>query len=495
LSLSKKRNILQNVRSVAGLLLIVAALGLLLIPARSAVNLPQYITEYSVPTPASAPLAITVDWNGVVWFTESNASKLARFDPGTDTFLEYTVPGVGDMWGITVDQNGHIWFTQYSGRGSVNPGGQIVPGGNGRLGRFDPTTQNFTFVNVLGVGSFPMRITTDQQNRIWFTEFLGNKIGMYDQNSGELSEYRVPTNESGPADLTFDSNGTLWFTEAYARQIGEFNPVTHHLTEIPLGSETPSQIVSSPVGIAVDQEGNVWCADHGGNWIVEFEPNGNKTVRYPTHFPPPDVYPISIPNGLLIDREGRVWFTEHGGNSIGYLNATGQTMVEFPIPTGPVSTALWIALAPNGNVWFTEWSTNKIGVVHANLPIPVSISASICPFHYPVVCQLTFPDYVHILQKVLKLSPGGHGMATALVKISQNLAGNGTLLYSWASYNPQDLSATYSSPYPPLTGPAEAAISVHITVSDRAFPGSYMMGLGINAGAVLVWALIPAVVD
>jgi len=41
----------------------------------------NYIEEYDVPTPESAPLAIMVDSHGVVWFTESNASKLARFDP------------------------------------------------------------------------------------------------------------------------------------------------------------------------------------------------------------------------------------------------------------------------------------------------------------------------------------------------------------------------------------------------------------------------------
>ena len=74
--------------------------------ALAATTLPRYIDEYSVPTPNSAPLALTVDPDGIVWFTESNASKLGRFDPRTDTFTEYAVPGVGDMWGITVDQKG-----------------------------------------------------------------------------------------------------------------------------------------------------------------------------------------------------------------------------------------------------------------------------------------------------------------------------------------------------------------------------------------------------
>jgi streptogramin lyase len=79
----------------------------------AATTLPRYIDEYDVPTPHSAPLALTVDRNGIVWFTESNATKLGRFDPGTGTFREYPVPGIGDMWGITTDMSGDIWLTQY----------------------------------------------------------------------------------------------------------------------------------------------------------------------------------------------------------------------------------------------------------------------------------------------------------------------------------------------------------------------------------------------
>src|SRR5208337_4512721 len=124
-------------------------------PAMASSGLPKYIDEYAVPTPDSAPLAITADKNRIVWFTESNASKLGRFDPATDTFKEYPVPGVGDMWGITVDQNGYVWLTQYAGKGSVNPGGAIVGGGHGRLLRFNPGTWNFTIVDIAASGSFP----------------------------------------------------------------------------------------------------------------------------------------------------------------------------------------------------------------------------------------------------------------------------------------------------------------------------------------------------
>ena len=437
-------------------------------PAAALTSLPRYIDEYDVPTPNSAPLALTVDRNGIVWFTESNASKIGRFDPRTDVFTEYQVPGVGDMWGITIDQSGNIWLTQYSLKGSVNPGGAIEPGGNGRLVRFNPNDRNFTVITIPTPGSFPFRIIPDAEGRLWFTELLGNRIGTYDPFSGKLQEYAVPTEFAGPADLTFDTRGRLWFTEAYNESVARFDLQTKEFTEYHFSSIDPTQYVGSPVGIAVTPDGVVWVADHGGNWIVEFNSTSQQIIRYPTHEPPPQLYPISIPNDLLIDGDGRVWFAEHGGNSIGFLDPRTQKMVEFAIPTGPISTALWIALASDGNVWFTEWSANKIGVVHANQTVPFTVSAS---------------------ESHLDLQPGGQ---TSLILSANSVQspGNGTYVYSWPSYTPEDVNVTFSPPGASLIDLGNNPSLAKITVSARTTPGEYVLGLGLDAGAVRAWAMV-----
>jgi sugar lactone lactonase YvrE len=429
-------------------------------------GLPNYIHEFHVPTPNSAPLAITVDGNGDVWFTESNASKLARFDPANQTFKEFRVPWVGDMWGVIADPRGYIWFTQYSGKGNVNPGGAIIGGGNGRIVRFDVGTKNFTSIPIPTNGSFPMRLALDKHGRIWFTEFLGNKIGVYDPSSSELHEYPIPTNSSGATDLTFDSQGNLWFSESYDRQLGKFSPQDQSFKEYSLGAETASQIVFSPVGIALDREGNVWVADHGGNWIVEFDPKTQTTVKYPTHFSPEDVYPISLVHDLLIDSKRRVWFAEHAGNTIGYYNPETRSMVEFPIPTGPISTTLWMALAPSGDVWFAEWGADNIGVVRSNSNVPLSV---VTPVNSLIV-------------------KNGQQVAVPVqIKILRNLPGNGTLRYVWGSYNPKDLSGIFSIQYPSLANRTDISAQAQLSVSAE--PGNYTLGLGIETQSVTVWTM------
>lgn len=430
-------------------------------------GLPKYIDEYPVPTPNSAPLAIVIDQRGMVWFTESNSSKIGRFDPADASFHEFIVPGVGDMWGLAVDRGGGIWFTQYSGKGSVNPGGMVTGGGHGRLVHLDPSNGSFSFVDIPTVGSFPLRLAIDAQSRVWFTELLGSKIGVYDPSSSNLIEYPVPTNMSGPADLAFDRNGMLWFTETYASKIASFDPKNGLFKEYQLDTQNPADVISSPVGIALAAEGSIWIADHGGNWIGQFQPTTGTLSKYPTHVPPADVYPISIPNGLLIDQHGQVWFSEHGGNSIGYYDPDRRIMLEYRIPTGPVSTSLWIALAPNGNIWFTEWMMNQIGVVHANLPIPLSLTVS--------ETQLTLR----------------HNAGTALTMTlapSQEIGGNGTVTYSLSAYNQQDIALQASPHYPQLD--SNVQIQIQLTPSNRMVPGNYTVGLEVDLGQIIISQMI-----
>jgi virginiamycin B lyase len=45
----------------------------------------DYVREFSIPTLCTNPLAIDTDYDGNVWFAETNTGKIAKFDPITAT--------------------------------------------------------------------------------------------------------------------------------------------------------------------------------------------------------------------------------------------------------------------------------------------------------------------------------------------------------------------------------------------------------------------------
>jgi len=312
-----------------------------------------YVQEFRVPTSNSGPFAIDIDFAGNVWFTESNASKIAVFFPVNMTFKEYEIPHFGkNLYGLTIDQAKNIWFTGWD---------------TNSITMLDPRTGGFTEYQVPTNDSTPAQVLTDSEGNVWFTEFQGNKIGKLTP-IGEIIEYSPPTPDTGPFGITLDSYGNLWFTEAYAGKIAKLDKSSLKITEY-----VPPFRLFSPVGIAVDQEGIVWFAEHGGNGIGKLNPTTAAWSKYSTSPPPPEVSLVSIPNDLKVSYDGSIWFAEHGGNKIGRFNPKQETFTEYLIPSS-YATTLWLAQDKNGDVWFTEWNQSKIGMVKASIPSPFLIT-------------------------------------------------------------------------------------------------------------------------
>lgn len=318
-----------------------------------------YIFEYSLPTPRAGPLAIDVGFDGSVWFTQENATKLGRFLPWNGTFREYAVPApytrTLGLWGLAASRDA-VWFTE-----------TYV----GRIGRLDLANFTFTHFQVPTNNSGPQRIVVGSRGEVWFTEFNGGKIGRL--QNGTFREFDVPTRNAGPFGLKFDVQGNLWFTEAYAGKIGLLYPHNSTIREF-----TPPFKVFSPGELAVERSGVVWFADHGASDLVRFDSRNQSWTKYPTMPPPREIYPVSLPEDMVIDGSGSIWFTLHTGNRIGRLNPANMSATEFHIPTSPVSNTLYLALDRIGNVWFAEFSGNKVGVIRTgnfSLPYRADVSA------------------------------------------------------------------------------------------------------------------------
>jgi virginiamycin B lyase len=78
-----------------------------------------YVKEYTIPTVCTNPLAIVTDYEGNVWFVQTNTGNLAKFDPITESFTEYENPiwppnGRSMMWGIDSSPDGAIWLDRKS---------------------------------------------------------------------------------------------------------------------------------------------------------------------------------------------------------------------------------------------------------------------------------------------------------------------------------------------------------------------------------------------
>ncbi len=414
-----------------------------------------YIVEYTLPTPESGPMAITVDHNGEVWIAATNVTKLVRFNPISKAFREFKIPKVNftSIWGMTVDDYGRIWFT------STN---------DNSIWSFNQTDNSFKQYDVPTKDAFPLRIAMDREGQMWFTELYGGKLGKIKPITGEIVEYKVPRNRSGPADLSIDAEGSIWFADAFANKIGKFDPRTSAFTEYP-----PAESTFSPTGIGVDSRGRAWFLEHGGSLFGKFSQSDNSTVKYATSIT--GRFSTTLPYWLSIDKSGNIWFNEHTGNRIARFDPANEALVEYELPKGRIGVegivnALHFTIAPDGNVWFSEWTENKIGMINTSIPVPFKLEV----------------DQRRILTKPgdeLEIGTTISGLSNKEIKLqtSGSFSFTGKILNATAQLSPSRIPKLDSIPN-----------KFHLTLKLQEFliPEEYAMTVGASDGDVIYSVMI-----
>lgn len=347
-------------------------------------NSNEYIKEYVIPTECSQPLGIIVDESGYVWFAESSARKIAKFDPVKESFEEFALPdatakkdfATSGIWSMIFDANRDIWFSDV---------------GSNAIWKFYRTTQTFEKYEVPTQKSFPLGLVMDENGKIWFTESFGKKFGYIDPVQKKIYELIPPVQSEIIGGITADKDNNIWFVtlNPSGGYVIKYEQVSSSYKTYPM-----PRGVTSPIGISIDNEDNVWVTDHGTNMFFKLNPKNNTTKTYVTSMPLEKTslgtggQPTSLPYWNIIDNAGRIWINEHQGNAIAVLDPKTSTLVEYFIPSqNPnwasckgytescgISNPLQFTLAPDGKVWFVEWSESKIGVLDPTLSLPISIN-------------------------------------------------------------------------------------------------------------------------
>ena len=309
----------------------------------------QGFKEWLVPTAGSYPGQIAIDpADGAVWISEREGNKIARFDPQTEAFVEYTIPMTDSQpWGLAIDALGDVWFAEMAGN---------------QIGRFNPQTETFVEYPVPTLASEPRDVAVDPATgNIWFTERTGNKIGKLEPGTGVVIEYYHDdwSDNAQPSGLAI--RGTRgWFAMTQENMLGRVTLATGKIANTPLIT-TPN---SMPEDVAINLAGYPWVTEAQGNKIAIFKVStlgGFVQYTVPT--------PGSEPYGIALAADGvTVWFTERAGNKLGRFDGA---FAEFPLPT-PASSPTGIALDSAGCAWYAAPAANRIGrfcPVHVFLPV------------------------------------------------------------------------------------------------------------------------------
>ncbi|SHO45428.1 conserved exported hypothetical protein [Nitrosotalea sinensis] len=219
-------------------------------------------TQYPLPQDIQAPNGITIDSSGKLWIMDTASSFFFDFDPVTSQFTKHTtsppqVASYGNASGLIKTPISRPYWDHF-----------------------------------------------DDKGRLWFNEQVANSLGVYDPASQSLVEYLVPSknpnwSDCGPMkdcgvaqvlDFTLDHN-KVWFTEWVENNIGlldssvplplnvttsESSLTVHRGQNATVSLDiTPQDTLTSPVSIVTSNTS-------GPQTISIMSSQGNVTVNKPT---------------------------------------------------------------------------------------------------------------------------------------------------------------------------------------------------------------------
>lgn len=292
------------------------------------------VSEWSVPTPAFArDPAVAPD--GAIFIAVMAGNKVARFDPGNQSFKEWDLPPKHHPHGLLADRKGIVWTTG---------------NGNGTIGRLDPATGKMREFSAPSRDGGPHTLViSDDGGTIWFTLQSGDRIGRLDTASGKITEY--PTS-GGPYGLTLDRAGRVWFCRMGEDRLGILDPATGKMAELVLAAG------SRPRRMATAPDGSLWVTLYGHNKLVQVDPVARRVVRE-----------IALPAGpgggayaVTVDGAGTVWANEIRNDTVVRLDSRSGDLKVIALPSRGANIRKMI-VDGEGQLWYMGSQNGRLGRV------------------------------------------------------------------------------------------------------------------------------------
>jgi virginiamycin B lyase len=148
-----------------------------------------------------------VGQNGDQWFTSFVVEgPIARVSKD-GVLSKFYPPTKGKPQRLQVDADGTVWFTERRG---------------GKIGRFDPKTETFKEYPLPGPEPSPYAIGIDRNHMVWYSSHEQDTLGRLDPRSGEVTEYPYPHSEISMREFFLDSQGRMWYASSVNNKIGYF---------------------------------------------------------------------------------------------------------------------------------------------------------------------------------------------------------------------------------------------------------------------------------
>jgi sugar lactone lactonase YvrE/uncharacterized protein YjdB len=223
-----------------------------------------------------------------------------------------------------------------------DPAFTITPPQSDSAGSFSYTSSNTSVatisgstVTIVGLGRITITATQEASDN-YLSSSITTKLIVYKQ------DIFINSGLNSPVGLAFDSSGNLYCSNYAGNSITKITPQGGTSTFINSG-------LNRPAGLAFDSSGNLYCANFLGNSITRITPQGETSTFINSG--------LSVPVGLAFDSSGNLYCANSNGNSITKITPQGGTSTFI---NSGLNRPFGLAFDSSGNLYCSNNFGNSI---------------------------------------------------------------------------------------------------------------------------------------
>jgi virginiamycin B lyase len=303
------------------------------------------ITQWDMPRKGTVAHDGDLDKDGNYWYTDQSAMFIGRFDPKTQTFKEWAVPGAtktpAGTSDIVIDPEGFVWFPATNDN---------VNSTFGILTRFDPRTETFEPTKNFPRNANIQFLGLDGKGKIWGG--FGTWYQIDRKTNTFEAQYSVAKAANKPKDATgggyqteVDSKGNPVLTDFMGGYIVKMDGATKEMKFIKVPTKD-----GMPRRGRMDKQDRFWFSEYRGDKIGMFDSKTDTIREYPLPYKYFSPYTVSYP-----DARGRVFASSNSSDRLARVDSKTGEAITYLMPTMDFDTKK-IAIAKDGK---TVWFANK----------------------------------------------------------------------------------------------------------------------------------------
>ena len=156
---------------------------------------------------------VVFDRENNCWFTQyDKGGMIGKIDTKTDQLKMWATPTLkngNDVYSrrIQIDPSGNVWFDESE---------------SGQIGRFDPKTETFKEYPLPGPMATPYAMNLDREGQVWYASEYMDVFGRMDPKTGKTVEYPFPHSENTSREFFLDAQGNMWYATPSNNKVGYF---------------------------------------------------------------------------------------------------------------------------------------------------------------------------------------------------------------------------------------------------------------------------------